>query len=91
MDLARGRVTFWATKNGKPRSVPLTRRAEGALEGHLPARCLVTASGPTAVAGIRICSARPRAALVWLRTRLCRSHHPAHLCQQEAGANDLED
>lgn len=37
VDLAKGRVTFWATKNGKPRSVPLTRRAIEALEPHLPA------------------------------------------------------
>lgn len=37
VDLQRGRVTFWATKNGKPRSVPLTRRAQDALEPHLPA------------------------------------------------------
>jgi integrase len=37
VDLERGRVTFWATKNGKPRSVPLTRRAIEALEPHLPA------------------------------------------------------
>lgn len=37
VDLVKGRVTFWATKNGKPRSVPLTRRAIDALEPHLPA------------------------------------------------------
>lgn len=37
VDQVRARVTFWATKNGKPRSVPLTRRALDALEGHLPA------------------------------------------------------
>jgi integrase len=37
VDLVKGRVTFWATKNGKPRSVPLTRRAIEALEPHLPA------------------------------------------------------
>jgi integrase len=37
VDLLKGRVTFWATKNGKPRSVPLTRRAIEALEPHLPA------------------------------------------------------
>ena len=37
VDLAKGRVTFWTTKNGKPRSVPLTRRAIEALEPHLPA------------------------------------------------------
>jgi integrase len=37
VDLVKGRVTFWATKNGKPRSVPLTRRAIEAIEPHLPA------------------------------------------------------
>ncbi len=37
VDLAKGRVTFWATKNGKPRSVPLTRRAIDALKTHMPA------------------------------------------------------
>ena len=37
VDLAKGRVTFWTTKNGKPRSVPLTRRAIEALQPHLPA------------------------------------------------------
>lgn len=37
VDLAAGRVTFWATKNGKPRSVPLTRRAMDAIAPHLPA------------------------------------------------------
>jgi integrase len=37
VDLAKGRVTFWKTKNGKPRSVPLTRRALDALQPHLPA------------------------------------------------------
>ncbi len=37
VDLARGRVTFWETKNGKPRTVPLTRRAQDALRPHLPA------------------------------------------------------
>ena len=34
VDLVKGRVTFWATKNGKPRSVPLTRRAVDALLPH---------------------------------------------------------
>jgi integrase len=34
VDLVKGRVTFWATKNGKPRSVPLTRRATDALLPH---------------------------------------------------------
>lgn len=37
VNLEKGRVTFWTTKNGKPRSVPLTRRAIDALEPHLPA------------------------------------------------------
>ena len=37
VDLKRGRVTFWETKSGKPRSIPLTRRAQDALAGHLPA------------------------------------------------------
>ena len=37
VDLEKGRVTFWETKNGKPRSVPLTRRALDALQQHLPA------------------------------------------------------
>lgn len=37
VDLARGRVTFWQTKSGRPRSVPLTRRAVDALRPHLPA------------------------------------------------------
>jgi integrase len=37
VDLKRGRVTFWETKSGKPRTIPLTRRAQDALEGHLPA------------------------------------------------------
>jgi integrase len=37
VDLVKGKVTFWATKNGKPRSVPLTRRAIEAIEPHLPA------------------------------------------------------
>lgn len=37
VDLVKGRVTFWATKNGKPRSVPLTRRALDAIQPHLPA------------------------------------------------------
>ena len=35
VDLAKARVTFWATKSGKPRSVPLTRRAIDALTPHL--------------------------------------------------------
>lgn len=37
VDLAKRRVTFWSTKNGKPRSVPLTARAIEALTPHLPA------------------------------------------------------
>lgn len=37
IDMAKGRVTFWATKNGRPRSIPLTRRAMDALSPHLPA------------------------------------------------------
>lgn len=37
VDLKRGRVTFWETKSGKPRTIPLTRRAQDALAGHLPA------------------------------------------------------
>lgn len=37
VDLEKARVTFWATKNGKPRSVPLTRRAVDALQDHIPA------------------------------------------------------
>jgi integrase len=36
VDLVRGTVTFWSTKNGRPRSVPLTRRAIDALAPHLP-------------------------------------------------------
>lgn len=36
VDLGRGVVTFWETKNGRPRSVPLTRRAVDALTPHLP-------------------------------------------------------
>lgn len=34
VDLVKGRATFWATKNGRPRSVPLTRRAIDALLPH---------------------------------------------------------
>jgi integrase len=37
VDLVKGRVTFWTTKSGRPRSVPLTRRAIAALEPHMPA------------------------------------------------------
>jgi integrase len=38
VDLVKGRVTFWATKNGRPRSIPLTRRAVDAITPHLPAQ-----------------------------------------------------
>lgn len=34
VDLVKGRVSFWQTKSGKPRSVPLTRRAVDALLPH---------------------------------------------------------
>ena len=37
VDLGRGRATFWETKTGKPRTVPLTRRAQDAIRPHLPA------------------------------------------------------
>jgi integrase len=37
VDLDRARVTFWTTKNGKNRSVPLTRRAIDAITPHMPA------------------------------------------------------
>lgn len=37
VDLEKGRVTFWETKNGTPRSVPLTRRAIDAVTPYLPA------------------------------------------------------
>jgi integrase len=37
VDLAKGRATFWQTKSGKPRTVPLTRRAIDALEPHVSA------------------------------------------------------
>ncbi|MEB3361564.1 MAG: site-specific integrase [Synechococcaceae cyanobacterium] len=37
VDLAKARVSFWQTKAGRPRSVPLTRRAVDALAPHLPA------------------------------------------------------
>jgi integrase len=37
VDLERRRVSFWETKNGRARSVPLTRRALDALAPHLPA------------------------------------------------------
>lgn len=35
VDLPRKRVTFWQTKNGKPRTIPLTARAVAAIEPHL--------------------------------------------------------
>lgn len=35
VDLAKKRVTFWQTKNGKPRTIPLTTRAVSAIESHL--------------------------------------------------------
>ena len=37
VDLAKARVTFSKTKANKVRSVPLTKRAQQALEGHVPA------------------------------------------------------
>jgi integrase len=37
VDLAAGRVTFSKTKTNRPRSVPLTKRAQDAVRGHLPA------------------------------------------------------
>lgn len=37
LDLDKGRATFWRTKNGKPRTVPLTRRAIDAVRPHVPA------------------------------------------------------
>jgi integrase len=37
VDLKGARVTFWETKNGKPRTIPLTRRAIDALGPHVPA------------------------------------------------------
>ena len=37
VDLAAGRVTFSQTKTNRPRSVPLTRRAQDAVRPHLPA------------------------------------------------------
>jgi integrase len=38
VSLTDGRVTFSATKTNRPRSVPLTRRAQDALRPHLPQR-----------------------------------------------------
>jgi len=37
VDLTAGRVTFSKTKTNRPRSVPLTRRAQDAVRPHLPA------------------------------------------------------
>lgn len=37
VDLSGQRVTFWQTKNGKARTVPLTRRALEAIRPHVPA------------------------------------------------------
>jgi integrase len=37
VDLVKGRVTFSKTKANRVRSVPLTRRALDALQGHVPA------------------------------------------------------
>jgi integrase len=37
VDLVKGRVTFSKTKANRVRSVPLTQRAQQALQGHLPA------------------------------------------------------
>jgi integrase len=38
IDLQKGRCTFWRTKNGKPRTIPLTARAIDALAEHTPPR-----------------------------------------------------
>jgi len=38
IDLQRGRCVFWKTKNGKPRTIPLTTRAIDAISGHMPPR-----------------------------------------------------
>lgn len=37
VDMTNSRVTFSLTKNNRPRSVPLTRRAQDAIRPHLPA------------------------------------------------------
>lgn len=37
VDIERQRITFWQTKSGKPRTVPLPRRGIDALLPHLPA------------------------------------------------------
>lgn len=36
VDMDRGRIVLWETKNGRPRTVPLTRRAQDAIRPHLP-------------------------------------------------------
>jgi integrase len=38
IDLQKGRCVFWKTKNGKPRTIPLTARAMDALAEHIPPR-----------------------------------------------------
>ena len=38
IDLQKNRCTFWKTKNGKPRTIPLTTRAMDALAEHMPPR-----------------------------------------------------
>ena len=38
IDLHKNRCTFWKTKNGKPRTIPLTTRAMDALAEHMPPR-----------------------------------------------------
>lgn len=38
VDLQKGRCVFWKTKNGKPRTIPLTTRAMDALAEHMPPR-----------------------------------------------------
>ena len=37
VDMEKGQVTFWETKNGRPRTVPLTRRAIDAITPYVPA------------------------------------------------------
>ena len=38
IDLQKNRCTFWKTKNGHPRTIPLTTRAMDALAEHMPPR-----------------------------------------------------
>lgn len=38
-DIRKGRVTFWITKSGKSRSVPLTARAQGAIKKSDRSKC----------------------------------------------------